>query len=88
MKCVWNVPKYYSIRIKEGLTKYILFGVTTFRIIKKSKYVYWQGTQHHPRQQETQVFMQMNTQIYLYRNLQQFPSQIAWLPSWLQYSVP
>ena len=41
--------------------KYILFEVTTFKIINKSKYVFWQGTPQHPRQGEIQVSMQKNT---------------------------
>ena len=52
-----------EVRTKEGLIIYTLFEVTTFRIINKSKYVFWQGTpQHHPRQGEILASMQMNTQ--------------------------
>lgn len=47
MKCVWNVSKrIYRIRAEEGLTKYMLFEVTTFGIITKISVNLYTGKAH------------------------------------------
>lgn len=61
MKCVRNVPRR-SIRTEEGLIKYTLFEVTTFRIIKKIRVNVYIGKAHNtiPGSEKHKPPVQMN----------------------------